>query len=198
MTPRTVEYIAWVVWYVSWGLAALWATPAAKRPGLRAQWPNLTVTTVGAAMLFLPAGRGGVLTLRLWQASGVPAWSCVGVTILGFSFCWWARGHLGALWSGTVTIKRDHRLVDSGPYGLVRHPIYTGILAAAVGLVGLGGAPSGLLGLVLVTLGFAMKARLEEDILKSALGAAAYDAYAARTPMLIPWPWRALKRRSDP
>ena len=38
------------------------------------------------------------------------------------------RIHLGRLWSGTITLKQDHRIIDSGPYGLVRHPIYTGLI----------------------------------------------------------------------
>ena len=51
----------------------------------------------------------------------------------GLAFCWWARLHLGAMWSGTVTRKDDHHIVDTGPYGLVRHPIYTGLIFSALG-----------------------------------------------------------------
>ena len=51
-------------------------------------------------------------------------------TFAGILFAWWVRIHLGRLWSGAITRKEGHRVVDSGPYGLVRHPIYTGLLAA--------------------------------------------------------------------
>lgn len=45
---------------------------------------------------------------------------------LGLAFAVWARVHLGRNWSGSVTVKAEHELIDSGPYALVRHPIYTG------------------------------------------------------------------------
>lgn len=54
----------------------------------------------------------------------------IAVMIAGFAFCWWARIHLGRLWSMRVTKKEGHHVVDTGPYGVVRHPIYTGILVA--------------------------------------------------------------------
>jgi protein-S-isoprenylcysteine O-methyltransferase Ste14 len=48
-------------------------------------------------------------------------------------FSVWARVHIGRNWSGVVTIKEGHELVDTGPYALVRHPIYTGLLVAFIG-----------------------------------------------------------------
>jgi len=51
----------------------------------------------------------------------------------GLLFSVWARRYLGRNWSRAVTIKKDHELITSGPYSLVRHPIYTGLL---VGLFG--------------------------------------------------------------
>jgi protein-S-isoprenylcysteine O-methyltransferase Ste14 len=189
MNPQSAEYVVWAGWGASWLAASLWASPAADRPSLRTQFPNLAITAAGFALLFSvrPTQTSGLL---LWRAPQSLAWSAVAFSVLGCAFCWWARVHLGALWSGTVTAKRDHHVVDSGPYGLVRHPIYIGILAAAVGQAVLAGSLNGLAGLALLTLGFVLKARIEERFLKSALGAAVYDAYAAHTPMLLPSPWR--------
>ena len=51
----------------------------------------------------------------------------------GIAFAVWARHYLGRNWSGTVTVKQDHELIRSGPYRLVRHPIYTGLLLAILG-----------------------------------------------------------------
>jgi protein-S-isoprenylcysteine O-methyltransferase Ste14 len=56
----------------------------------------------------------------------------VGATVSGFAFSWWARIVLGRLWSSGVTRKTDHRIVTTGPYKVVRHPIYSGIIIAVL------------------------------------------------------------------
>ena len=63
------------------------------------------------------------------------SWVGVALAATGLGFAGWARIHLGRLWSGRVTLKEDHTIVRTGPYGLVRHPIYTGLLLALVGTV---------------------------------------------------------------
>lgn len=103
-------------------------------------------------------------------------------------FIWWAaRIHLGALWSGWITRKTNHRLVDSGPYAIVRHPIYTGILLAVYGTAAAKGTIFGLVGAFLVTLGLWMKAGLEEKWLHQELDAGAYEAYRSKVPRLTPF-----------
>ena len=101
-------------------------------------------------------------------------------------FWWWARIQLGPRWSGRVTTKTDHRVVDKGLYAIVRHPIYTGLLLAVYGTTALKGTLYGIVGALLVTIGLWMKARLEEDWLRQELGGDAYDGYRRRVPMLIP------------
>ena len=104
----------------------------------------------------------------------------------GYGFCWWARLHLGRLWSGFVTLKEGHRLVDTGPYGLVRHPIYSGLMFSIAMTALMKPAAICLLGAAAVIIGFRQVARIEERFLRAQLGAADYDAYAARVPMLVP------------
>ncbi len=113
-------------------------------------------------------------------------WGLFALSLAGFAFCWWARIHLGPLWSGSVTVKAEHRVVDTGPFALVRHPIYTGFIWAAFCMAVLRGTVVNIAGLVLIVLGFWLKARLEERFLREQLGVEAYDAYAQRTPMLVP------------
>ncbi|HXC97510.1 MAG TPA: isoprenylcysteine carboxylmethyltransferase family protein [Edaphobacter sp.] len=55
------------------------------------------------------------------------------VTVVGLLFAVWARRHLGSNWSQAVTVKQGHELITTGPYALVRHPIYTGILTGFLG-----------------------------------------------------------------
>ncbi|HVV92397.1 MAG TPA: isoprenylcysteine carboxylmethyltransferase family protein [Hyphomicrobiales bacterium] len=177
---------AWVAWAVSWFVAALWSSRPARRAGVGAEASYRVITLVGAVMLFLP-GRRLFWTPRLWDVGWTGAWILVAIAVAGFAFCWWARIHLGALWSGSVTRKPDHRIVDSGPYGLVRHPIYTGILLAIFATAIAKGTVLAIAGAVVMTLGFYVKARLEERFLGAELGAAAYDAYRRRVPMLVPF-----------
>lgn len=111
--------------------------------------------------------------------------------IAGIAWCWWARVHLGRLWSADVTRKEGHRIVDTGPYRLARHPIYSGFIVIYVGMAIISTSALGLVGAVALTLGLWLKARVEERFLSEELGAAAYGDYKASTPMLIPRPWRA-------
>jgi protein-S-isoprenylcysteine O-methyltransferase Ste14 len=106
---------------------------------------------------------------------------------VGIAFCWWARLHLGRLWSARVTMKADHRVIDTGPYGIVRHPIYTGLLLALYATAAAKGTALGVAGAVVMTWGFWVKARLEERWLVQELPAGDYAAYRRRVPMLLPF-----------
>ena len=77
----------------------------------------------------------------------------------GLAFAVWARVYLGRNWSGTVTVKQDHELIRSGPYGFVRHPIYTGLLLAMLGTAIAIGEWRGLVAFALFTIGFLLKLR---------------------------------------
>jgi len=100
---------------------------------------------------------------------------------------WWARIHLGRLWSSAITRKEAHRLVDTGPYGFVRHPIYTGLITAVLVTGATEATLTALLGAVIIALSLWLKARAEERFLAAELGFHAYDSYRRRVPMLIPF-----------
>jgi protein-S-isoprenylcysteine O-methyltransferase Ste14 len=87
-----------------------------------------------------------------------------------------------------VTRKADHRVVDTGPYRLVRHPIYTGLIAAMIATALLRPGLFGIAGVALIALSFVIKYRLEERFLMEELGPE-YAAYRKRVPALVPfWP----------
>jgi protein-S-isoprenylcysteine O-methyltransferase Ste14 len=145
------------------------------------------VTVAGGVLLFGINPRELHAPWRLWHAGPEFAWATVALAAFGFAFAWWARLHLGRLWSSSITKKAGHHVVDTGPYALVRHPIYTGIIAAAFAVFLLKGTLIALAGVAVMTLGFYIKARLEERFLRQELGPEDYDAYRARTPMLVPF-----------
>lgn len=185
MRPGRVIVALWILWAVSWFATAWWSAPTEKTIELRRELANRVVLAAGAVALLVPA-HGYRGPLRLWHVGWFGAWACIAVMIAGFAFCWWARIHLGRLWSMRVTKKEGHHVVDTGPYGVVRHPIYTGIIAAAIGMAVAKGTILGVGGALLLVLGLFMKASLEEAWLVAQLGKD-YEMYRKRVPMLVPF-----------
>jgi protein-S-isoprenylcysteine O-methyltransferase Ste14 len=184
MSPLSAMRWLWVLWGVSWMVAASWSNATEARARAASELLYRATTLVGGVLLFFPGRVVGIT--RLWDTPWLMSWCLIGFTALGFAFCWWARLHLGRLWSSAVTRKADHRIVDTGPYALVRHPIYTGIIIAAAAMAAQRATLVALAGLVLMVLGYWIKARLEERFLRGQLGREAYDAYSRRTGMLFP------------
>ncbi len=185
--PERACYAIWTVWAVSWFLAAAWSSRAQSRASIAQQLPYRLLTMAGFVLLFAVRTNRYHGPLRLWTLPISAGWAMVLLCAMGFGFAWWARLHLGQLWSAFVTRKADHRIVDTGPYHIVRHPIYTGIVAAAIALALIKGTVIALAGALLAAFGFWVKARLEEGFLREQLGAEAYDAYRRRVPMLVPF-----------
>ena len=123
---------------------------------------------------------------RLWRPSLPLAVVGIALEVAGVSFAIWAREHLGRLWSGSVTLKEDHRIVQSGPYQLARHPIYSGILLGMVGVVLGRGDVAGLLAFALFAAGIARKVAIEEALLTGRFGAE-YVAYRSKVAAIIPF-----------
>ena len=189
MAPIVAIYVLWAGWAVSWWTAAAWANPAIKHASFLQELSHRLLTIAGAILLFGFYSNHYDLHYRLWQRPlyGFGGWVMVALVFIGFAFSWWARIHLGRLWSGTITRKTSHHIVDTGPYAFVRHPIYTGITLATIATAITTGTPSAFLGTVLMIAGWYVKARVEERFLREELGPEAYDSYARRVPMLVPF-----------
>ena len=194
--------VAWGGWTTTWPtelLALIWLAFLASWVGA-SFWQGRTkkqVMTLESQRYRLPILVGGILYTP-WIAAVLgwkPLWvlGSTGIAIAailsvaGIAFAWWGRLHLGKFWSNTITHKEDHRVIDTGPYGIVRHPIYTGLIFSAFATAFVPLTPMTLVGAALISFGFFLKARLEEQFLRGELGADAYAAYARRVPMLVPW-----------
>jgi len=180
MTPLAAIGYLWVAWMVSWAAAAFWSGRTVKRAAIREEVLTRILIPVGAILLFAGFRRQDGL-------SGTAGWTMTALAAAGFLFAWWARLHLGRLWSGVVTRKADHRIVDTGPYGLVRHPIYAGIILAVLATGIAEARYQAVIGALILAVSFFLRARLEERFLSGELGAAAYEQYCRRVPMLIPF-----------
>ena len=191
MTPGNLFAIGWIGFAISWLLAALWRTPAVSTVSGPLVW-LYRVLLVAGTLLLNPSTTTFMHPERLWPMTRALADALALLTLPGYAFAWWARLYLGPLWSSAVTRKQDHRIVDTGPYRLVRHPIYTGILWACLVTTIAVGTMVALLGFLAILAGFWIKARLEEGLLRQDLGVDRYAAYQRRVPMLVPfWPVRA-------
>jgi len=187
MTPQLAINYLWFFWFATWMVAAFWSDRSAKRPAFGAEVLYRVVTLTGAVLVFAIPVRSYDSPMILWSSSRDANWALFSLAAAGFLFCWWARIYLGRLWSGWVSRKEGHRIIDRGPYGIVRHPIYTGIIVAVFATAAIKGTAFALLGAAIMTVGFWIKARLEERFLRAELGAENYDAYSRRVPMLVPF-----------
>lgn len=104
----------------------------------------------------------------------------------GLAFCLWARATLGRNWSGIVTVKEDHELMVRGPYALVRHPIYTGLLAMFVATALVYGHIGGIVAVALVFVSFWIKLNDEEKVMLKQFPDQ-YPAYQQRVKRIIPF-----------
>src|ERR1700722_1138164 len=169
--------VAWLVFWIYW-LASAATSKASVRGGWRTR---LTRVRVIAGIVIADAFHRGGLATR----SGILAVMGVGLFVCGIALAVWARLHLGRNWGMPMTQRAEPELITSGPYGFVRHPIYSGLLTAMLGTV----LVNNLLGLIVVAVligYFYSCGTVEERNLVSAFPAA-YPEYRSRTKMLIPF-----------
>ena len=188
VSPETATRTMWLVWWASWLLAAAWSDRAVKRPTTPLHVVYRFLAGLGVVLLFGVYRHDRGAEIILWRTPVALGWALVQVVLAGLLFAWWARIHLGRLWSSSVSRKAEHHVVDTGPYGLVRHPIYTGIIFASAATAAMRGTALAWLGACVMTTGWVIKARLEEEFLREELGPDTYGEYARRVPMLSPFP----------
>jgi len=184
--PSESFQVIWIGWVVSWVAASLWSGRTEKRAATRETW-IYRIAIFAGAILIAPWTAQVLGEKPTWQIGDHGASALVGVMLLGLALTWWARMQLGRLWSSAITRKEEHRLVDTGPYAFVRHPIYTGLIIALLATAAIEATLVALLGALLSVLGLWVKARAEERFLLAELGPDAYESYRRRVPMLVPF-----------
>lgn len=133
----------------------------------------------------------GIFVAGNWHAGALPngrVFAVVGVTLfaLGLILRWWAIITLGRFFTVDVVIEEDHEVVERGPFRVVRHPSYTGVLLAFVGwALTLRNWAAMLVVLVPIFIAFVRRMNVEEEALRGALGEK-YAAYMRRTKRLVP------------
>lgn len=182
-----MDLVAWI-WEglgIFWLLAASRAKPTARRQDPATRLFQIAILML-AFVLLTGWGRIGILATRLVPDTRAIAIAGAILTAAGAALAVWARIQLGSNWSGWVTVKRDHELIRSGPYRVVRHPIYSGLLLAVAGTALATGEVRGLAALALAIAGFRWKAAIEERFMTGEFGDQ-YRQYRHAVKALIPF-----------
>ena len=178
-----VELVFAIGWAAFW---LYWFVAARSRTRGRIAWSReVRIRVIVIAVAFV-AARFGAFHGHLTHTEP-PLRSTVGLALFaaGLLFAVWARIHIGRNWGTPMTQKQEPELVTSGPYHLVRHPIYSGILLAGVGTsVALGWRILVIFGLSAIY--FIYAATVEEKFLTEQFPDA-YPAYKRSSKMLVPF-----------
>ena len=176
--------------WLAWAFYFLWASfrakPTARREPLASRMLHVLPLALAAWLLWSDRLPVALLNERLLPPAPWQFWIGALLTALGLLFAVWARIEIGRNWSGVVTIKQDHELIDSGPYALVRHPIYTGLLVAFIGSAIARDEWRSVLAVLLAWAALWRKLRVEERWLTEHFGEQ-YLAYRGRVPALVPF-----------
>ena len=175
----------WMAFAILWLVWALRTKPTQRRESLGSRFSYVVATVAAFYAMFsgdVPVNWMSTRVIPREPWIQVPG---IALTAAGMAFAIWARAYLGSNWSSNVTVKVGHRLVRTGPYRWVRHPIYSGLILAMIGTALNRRQVRGLLAVVLLWVGFTIKSRIEERFMASTFGPE-YDEYKASTGALIP------------
>ena len=179
--PSLIILGCWAIYVIIWTGLAGWSKPSIKK-GSTWQWlirPGIIVMALGLQSSALRRSIGGTLTDNM--AAGM-----LGdiLCAAGIGFAIWARLTLGRNWGMPNSHKEGAELITRGPYAVIRHPIYSGVLLALLGTAIVGGV-AWFLFFVAIAGSFIHSARQEE--MRMAQAFPDYSAYRQRTKMLVPW-----------
>lgn len=180
----------WLAWLGYWIFAARDLKAERRRESLSSRLGYQLPLLLGAIMLGISRFQIPWLNERFLPRSWLTYWISLVLLVAGLGFAVWARVHLGRNWSSLVALKHDHELIRSGPYGLVRHPIYSGLLLAILATGIAVGEWRGLIGFALIAGALLIKLRKEEQFMDETFGQD-YARYRRDVPALVPRPWGA-------
>ncbi|MER6544344.1 isoprenylcysteine carboxylmethyltransferase family protein [Streptomyces sp. NPDC001250] len=175
---------AWITGAVYFGVKSQRGVRGWAR-GLRRTLPRRLILSAGVAVFYTLIGRTGGFWrhLQYWQPElAVPG---VLLALASTALLLWARWVLGTMWASIPTVQEQHELRTDGPYRLVRHPIYSGLLGLTVGAMLACGFGVWTACLVVAVPWLLRRVRIEDDLMAGRFGAA-YAAYRAEVPALIP------------
>lgn len=178
--------ICWIVFSIYWAIRGIRRRRSKRKAALIFTVLNNGLLYVGFILVLLGRSVPSSLSLLfLPQAIPIHITGTVFV-IVGIGFAIWSRQLLRNNWNRDVVIMEDQQFIHSGPYAIVRHPIYTGILLALFGTTLVASTIGSILGFVLALLSLWQKACMEEQLLTTEFGQL-YANYQREVRFLIPF-----------
>jgi len=178
--------IIWVAYFVYWKTISGNVKSAARTEPFLSRTIRAIAIILAILLLAIPQLPIPLISLRFLPVGELFFWIGLLITISGLGFSVWARSKLGRNWSQEVTIKDDHQLITDGPYALVRHPIYTGLIFGFIGSSIALGEIRGLISDLLVFAVLLYKLKLEDKWLMEQFGDP-YKRYCKKVAALIPF-----------
>ena len=173
----------WIAFTVYWSVVAAKApTPTRRAESAASRQRRQLLLHIALLLLFVP-----VPGLRFpLVPEAIAPFAGLGVQVAGALLYLWCKRELGRNWSGAISIKQDHRLVRSGPYRLVRHPMYTAMLGMAAGTAIVSNQLHAPIGFAVMAYAYWRKISIEERWLREEFGQA-YDEYRHSSWVLVPF-----------
>lgn len=197
ITYDTIIFISWMAFVLVWGISAFFVKRDVRAGGYVALLQRYWMVRLAAAAIVIFAavrlGRSTSSPVAVIFSQGIftpplaLGWIGAGLTAMGIGFAMWARVTLGRNWSSHPAMKEHHQLVTTGPYAYVRHPIYSGILLAALGTA-IVSSIFGVAMFIFISIAFAWRMNKEEKILLD-LFPEQYPEYQKHTKRLVPFVW---------
>ncbi|MBB4567109.1 methyltransferase family protein [Rhizobium leucaenae] len=178
--------VCWSVWALIWFIASFRVKKTTRSEDPLSRLSNTAPIWIGAFLLAAPRARLGLLSFRLVPQNLIYYGIGAALTVIGLAFAVWARYHLGRNWSGVITVKEDHALIRTGPYAIVRHPIYSGLLLAIIGSALARGHIGAMLAIAFMLYAVLRRVNIEERWMSETFGRA-YADYKTKTPALVPF-----------
>ena len=175
----------WASVDLAWHLSSRGNAPSGNGRG--APISSRVLTTIPHLLYCLPLDNVPILGLRLLPPSPPIQWAGAAMCAAGTAFGIYARHVLANSWSGDVAITPAHALVQRGPYAVVRHPIYFGLLIAQLGMI----IALGEMRVLIFAYGIdrlLKKLPLEEAALRKEYPME-YEQYSDRVRKLVPYVW---------
>lgn len=172
----------WIVWGLYWSYASRNVNKTEQSEVRLSRLLHLGFIALTFACLYFDVG----LIDKKFHHSRLISILGLVIEAAALSFSVWARLHLGKYWSGIITLKEGHKLIRTGPYTFVRHPIYTGFLFGVIGSALAVGKIKALVGICIIIYAYARKIKKEEATLTQQFGQE-YEKFKTEVKALIPY-----------
>ena len=179
-------HICWYILGLYWLVNAWNTKQTVRKQSMGLRWAYVLALVISFELLYSPFQNIGWLRIQILPHGDVSGIIGCTLCVAGILFAIWARYTLGQNWSGNVTLKAGHELIRSGPYRIVRHPIYTGALLAILGSACVSGELKDFIAVAICFLGFLHKLKMEEEFMMTEFPDQ-YPDYRLKVKMLIPF-----------